>query len=717
MPTLPTRRRLPPSPRSHSAWLQRSGLLSLALLTASAAGPQSPASAPASVPSGADAPAKPPQVTVVLRPAASPRQVREAEDAYLDGAKDVEHKDLAAAEKSFARAIRLNPANRDYALALAVTREHRLTELVQSAAKARLLGDTARADALLVQARALDPDNAVVAQHFNLLVHTQPEPTHSSNNLASLGGAIQFAPTPGLRDLHLRGAPQDILRSIYSDFGIKVAFDPSVTAATPIKLDLDRVTFADATRIVAQLTHTFAVPVQPTSALIAADTEDNRDRLLPQLEETVFIPGTPADEMAELANLARTIFDLKSVTASSSTDTIVLRGDQQSLNVLNATYADMLGGGSDVLLDIDLYEIDKTNTRNIGVQLPASAGAFSIAAEAAQLVGANQSIIDQAIAAGLIKLTGNSLTDLITEVGFLIASGTVSATQYTNLLGIFGNGLTLAGLYVSSGSTINLLLNSSDVHMLDAVQLRAGDKQAATFRAGSRYPIITSTYTSGISSSLASSVSGLNINGTNVGSLLQQYLGTSSVTVPQVQFEDLGLTLKATPKIQHDHSVLLQLDLKIESLGAGSLNAIPVLNNRQLTSTVTVPAGQTALMASEVSASETRDVQGLPGLSELPGFQGTTNSSTEKDTGELLISITPHIIRENSLQIASHPLLVPHSTGGNTGSFTEPPPEPPEPSEPAPAEPPAPPARPPLSPPAEPSTETPTASPQTPPGL
>jgi type II secretory pathway component GspD/PulD (secretin) len=407
--------------------------------------------------------------------------------------------------------------------------------------------------------------------------------------------------------------------------------------------------------------------------------------------------------MAELANLARTVFDLKSVTASSATDTIVLRGDAQSLNVLNATYADMLGGGSDVLLDVDLYEIDKTNTRNIGIQLPASAGVFSIAAEAAQLVSANQSIIDQAIAAGLIKLTGNSITDLVTEVGFLIASGAVSATQYTNLLGIFGNGLTLAGLYVSSGSTLNLLLNSNDVRMLDAVQLRSGDRQAATFRAGSRYPIITSTYTAGISSSLASAAAGLNINGTNVGSLLQQYLGTSSVTVPQVQFEDLGLTLKATPTIQHDRSVLLQLDLKIESLGAGSLNGIPVLNNRELTSTVTVPAGQTALMASEVSASETRDVQGLPGLSELPGFQGTTNSSTEKDTGELLISITPHIIRENSLQIASRPLLVPHSTGGNSESFTEPPPEP--------QEPPAPPARPPLSPPATPSTETPIGTP------
>jgi type II secretory pathway component GspD/PulD (secretin) len=636
---------------------------------------QSSASAPASVPAGAQgaAPITPGETTAALRPPVSSRQAREAEDAYLQGAKDIEHKNLAAAEKNFERAVQLDPGHPDYALALAVTREHRLTDLVQSAAKARLLGDTARADALLDQARAIDPDNAVVAQHFNALVPTQPESVLPLNNsaAASLSSGVELTPQHGTRDIHLRGTPQDVVRSLYSSFGIKVAFDPSVTISTPVRIDLDKATFADAARVSADLTHTFAVPVEPNSVLIAADTEENRDHLLPQFAQTVYMPGAPADEMTEMANLARNIFDLKSVTASSATDTIVLRGDRQSLKALDATYAGLLNGGSDVMLDINLYEVDRTNTRNIGVQLPSSAGAFSIAAEAAQLVSANQSIINQAIAAGLIKLTGNSLTDLVTEVGFLVASGTISGSQFTNLLGTFGKGLAFSGFFVGSGSTLNLLLNSSDVRILDAVQLRSGDKQDATFRAGTRYPIITSTYSTGLSSSLASSVAGLNINGANVGSLLSQFLGTSSVTVPQIQFEDLGLTLKATPHILHDHSVLLKLDMKIESLGAGSLNGIPVLTNRQLTSTVTVPAGETALMASEVSTSETRDVQGVPGLSELPGFQDTTNSSVEKDAGELLIVITPHIVRENDLHFASRALSVPRLTG-NATSFEPP---------------------------------------------
>jgi Flp pilus assembly secretin CpaC len=218
--------------------------------------------------------------------------------------------------------------------------------------------------------------------------------------------------------------------------------------------------------------------------------------------------------------------------------------------------------------------------------------------------------------------------------------------------------------------------------MLDALQVRAGANQDTTFRAGTRYPIVTSTYTYGVQGSVGSAVAGLNINGSSVGSLLQQFLGTNSqATVPQIQYEDLGLTIKATPVVLRTGTVQLKLDLKLESLGAGTVNNIPVLNNRQLTSIATIPVGQTALLASEVSSSEMKSVQGLPGLSELPGFQSTTNENKTVSTGELLITITPHIVRERGLRIASGPLLMPYNPNPSTSNFVpEPPPPPPQPA-------------------------------------
>ncbi len=671
-----------PSRRSYCrgpALLPLCGALALLVACAGVAGAQSASDTPASVPAGADQPAPPkPQIAnVPPEPAIPAKQVREADDAYLQGAKEVDRQDLEAAEKSFVRATQLNPNNRDYALALIVTREHRLTELVQQAAKQRELGNNQRAEELLEQARKLDPDNAVIAQHFGTSAVPMGSALPTGNPIAnSLGGPVRLEPKPGKQDVHLRGGASEILRQLYAQFGITASFDSSVSSVFLVRLDLEAVTFDQAARIASQMTKTFAIPVQAHTALIAEDTEDNRKRLKPQIEETLYMPGLQETQMTEMANLARAVFDLTSVTASPATDTIVLRGDPDNLKILNATYNTLLSGSSDVMLDIKVYEVDRTNTRNIGFQLPSSIGIFSIAQEAQQLVTANQSVINQAIASGIIKPTGNQLTDLLTEAAFLIGSGVASAAQFGNLIGFVGGGLTLSGVYISSGATLNLLLNSSDIRMLDALEVRAGTNQDATFRAGTRYPIITSTYTYGVQGSVASSIAGLNINGTSVGSLLQQFLGNNQVSVPQIQYEDLGLTVKATPVVLRAGAVQLKLDLKLESLGAGTINNIPVLNSRQLTSIATVPIGQTALLASEVSSTEMRAVQGLPGLSELPGFQSTTNTNKTVSTGELLITITPHLVRDGGLRIASRPLLLPYNPNPSTQTFIPPPPLP-----------------------------------------
>lgn len=650
------------------------------LLVGASALAQSSANSPVSVPAGREPAASPQPQATAAAPDIPPKQVREAEDAYLQGAKAVERKDLEGAQKSFARAVQLNPKNRDYTLALIVTREHRLSELVQQAARQRLLGHNERAEQLLAEARTIDPNNAIISQHFETPAVSAFSALPTSEAASdSLGGPIQLQPKPGTQDVHLRGGATELLRALYAQFGISASLDSSVRSGPRVKLDLEGVTFEQAARIASQMTHTFAIPVQAHTAMIADDTEDNRRRMKPLVEETVYMPGLQESQMSEMATLARTLFDLPLVTASPTTDTIVLRGDPENLKLLNATYNGLLNGSSDVMLDIKLYEIDRTRTRNLGFQLPSSIGVFSIAQEAQQLVSANQSTIDQAIASGVIKLTGNTVNDLLTETAFLIGAGLVNVPQYTNLIGTVGKGLSLSGVYLGSQTTINLLLNSSDIRSLDAVQLRSGSNQEANFRAGTRYPIITSTYTYGVQNSVASAVAGLNINGTSVSSLLQQYLGNSQATVPQIQFEDLGLTLKATPSILRAGTVQLKLDMKVESLGAGSLNGIPVLNSRQLTSIVTIPAGQTALLASEVSSSETRAVQGLPGLSELPGFQGTTNENKETSTGELLITITPHVVRENGLRIASRPLLMPYNPNPSAPAFVPQPPPPPPP--------------------------------------
>src|SRR5215469_18578438 len=90
------------------------------------------------------------------------RQAQAAEEAYLAGARYLQHSDLAGAEIQFSNATKLNPANIDYAQALAVTHQRHIADLVQQAGKARLLGQTEKANTLLAEARLLDPNDPTI---------------------------------------------------------------------------------------------------------------------------------------------------------------------------------------------------------------------------------------------------------------------------------------------------------------------------------------------------------------------------------------------------------------------------------------------------------------------------------------------------------------------------------------------------------------------------
>jgi general secretion pathway protein D len=597
----------------------------------------------------------------------SRHQLQEADDAYLNGARLLDHHDLAAAETQFAKAKELNPGNPDYARALIVAREDRVAELVQKAGKARLLGQSAAADTLLAQARAIDPDNAMVLQHFdpqpptasfnptlsgngastgNLDAPSSPDAI-SKNNL-SFAGVITLLPTKAPKSFHVHTDVRQVISQITASYGIRAVFDPSVIAQN-MRFDLDDTTYAQVMPIVLQMGQLFAVPLDPHSIFIAKDTPDNRQRLERQIEETIYLPALPPDQMNELLNVARNIFDLTKVTVQNGAGALVVRAPESVLSALNLTLADLLDGGSQVVIDLKLYSIDKTRTRNIGASLPQQFGIYNVESAASSLVNANQTLVNQAIAQGLIPAGSSNITIALA----LIASGLVQSALLSSTVGFFGGGLTATGLTTNVNPTINLALNSSDTRALDDIQLRIGDHQSATFRVGSRYPVTTSTF-SFQSSAATSALQGVTVNGVPAANLLNQILGNaSSTTIPQIQYEDLGITLKASPIVQKTNNVTIHIDLKIEALTGSTLNSIPLLTSRQFISDLTIADGQTALLISSLSKSESGAVSGYPGLAELPGFQSTlSDNTTEQDTSDLVLLITPHIVRRRSSVIA-----------------------------------------------------------------
>jgi type II secretory pathway component GspD/PulD (secretin) len=289
--------------------------------------------------------------------------------------------------------------------------------------------------------------------------------------------------------------------------------------------------------------------------------------------------------------------------------------------------------------------------------LPQQATIFNIPSELNGVISQNSSLVQQIISSGLA-----SPGDLGAIALALLASGQLSGSSILSQpFAYFGGGLTLTGLTASSING-NLALNSSDSRVLDHVTMRLLDQQESTIKAGERYPIITSSYSNmgasnlniaGLSSAgLSSTLAGLGISASELESGLNQ-------TIPQVQYQDLGLTLKIKPYIQKDQDITLNLDLKIDSLQGTSLNDIPVLSNQEYSTIATLKPGASALVVSSLSKQQSRAVDGVPGLSELPGFQSTTNQQTQNDFSDLVILITPHIIRLAHKQEAGKMFIMP----------------------------------------------------------
>ncbi|GGA62843.1 hypothetical protein GCM10011507_13060 [Edaphobacter acidisoli] len=633
--------KLPAQPRT-SAFRRSTAALALAGFTA-----VSLAQAPAA--KGSDKPSKP--ISEIL----TTSQRTEADNAYLTGARLFERKDFAGAETQFQKAAKLNPSDHNYALAANMAHTERVTDLLQQAGKARLAGQQKKADSLLAEARQLDPENDIVPERSadSALAHVfRPEAEPWLRQAPELAGPIVLAPNASSQSFHIHTNEQQLIRQVFQTYGIRPVFDESVSQQS-LRFDIDDVHYTQASSILLSMAHLFSVPLDATSVLIAKDTPDNRQRFERQLQETIYVPAATSEEIDSLGNVIRQVFGVKQLTVAKESGDLVLRAPADTLKAVNLTLHDLLDNTDEVMIELRLYTVDTTRQRQIGGQTPQQIGVYSVASEAQQIVSQNQTLVNQAIAQGLVPANASNVTIALA----LIASGLVQSTLVSNTIGLFGGGLTASGVTENQGAAFHLALNSSDTRGLDDMQVRVSNRQTATFRIGTRYPITTATYTNGISGISSSALAGVNVNGVPASQLLSQ-LGTQA-TIPEIQYEDLGLTLKAVPSVQKSGNITMQIDLKIESLAGTSSNNIPILNNHSFISDVTVPDGETAVLASSVTRSESAAIDGLPGLGELPGFQTLTSDKTaEKDTSELLLLITPHVVRKRHDLIASPPVVV-----------------------------------------------------------
>jgi type II secretory pathway component GspD/PulD (secretin) len=556
----------------------------------------------------------------------SKKEMKEAREAFSRGLK-LQKTYPDQAYEQFQHANDLVPRNSEYLTAREVSRQQLVYNHIERGNSELQSGKQIEALADFRSALNLDPSNQFAQERMRDAVGDVAPAPSGPPVVVEQSQEIQLAPGHNLASFHFRGDSKELISTIAHSYGLSVQIEDSVLSRR-VSFDIDNVDFFKALEVVGAVTKTFWSPLTDKQILVAADTPENRRQFERMAMRTFYIPGidTPA-EFTEIVNLLRTLLEIRSVTPNPASGTIVVRAPQATLDAATQLLQSLDASRPEVMLDIHVYQVSHTFARNIGVHIPNDFNLFNIPAAAlAALGGQNiQDLINQLISSGGINQANN------TAISALLAQlqGQQSSI-FSQPLATFGGGKTLTGISLDQLSA-QLSLNEGWVKTLDQATLRASQGNDATFRMGSRYPILNASFAPVFNSAAISQV-------------LQN--NSFQAAFPSFNYEDLGLTVKAKPSITSDNNVSMQLEINLRALAGQSINGVPVIGNREYKGSISLENGEPAVVAGQISRSETRDLSGIPGLSEIPLLNKITSTNTKQtEYDELLVVITPHITR------------------------------------------------------------------------
>ena len=238
--------------------------------------------------------------------------------------------------------------------------------------------------------------------------------------------------------------------------------------------------------------------------------------------------------------------------------------------------------------------------------------------------------------------------------------------SFTAAVPVTDGTITAGALDIISGSdlllglptaTLNIKREDLDADILSNPRIRVKNNSKAKIHVGDRVPIITTTVNQGVSTE-------------------------------NIQYEDVGLQLTVEPIIRHDDEIDLKLSLEVSSLGTKTVtnngSVIYEIGTRKAQTFLRLHDGETQVIGGLISDEERSTIAKVPFFGEIPivgRIFANSDSSTVKT--EILLSITPHIIRRleipdsSTTSFMSGPKDDPSSISSGTAGFS--PRRPPEP--------------------------------------
>ena len=167
-----------------------------------------------------------------------------------------------------------------------------------------------------------------------------------------------------------------------------------------------------------------------------------------------------------------------------------------------------------------------------------------------------------------------------------------------------------------------LLKTDVNTRTLANPQLRTSDGTTAQARFGDQVPVPTTTF--------APIATG----------------GTPQQPITAYTYQNIGVNIDITPRTHHDDDVTLVLKVAVTSVSGSGFGGLPTFGNREISTVIRLRDGETNMLAGLIRDDERRSLDGIPGLSDIPGV-GRLFAHTQRTTNQtdIVLTLTPHIIR------------------------------------------------------------------------
>jgi general secretion pathway protein D len=173
--------------------------------------------------------------------------------------------------------------------------------------------------------------------------------------------------------------------------------------------------------------------------------------------------------------------------------------------------------------------------------------------------------------------------------------------------------------------TATFMASRTNAKVLQNPSLRASDGKVAKLRIGTQQPVAQGSF--------------------------QPTFGGTVGGSPVVQFTtiDVGVDLDFTPRVLMNRDVAMNVVVKVKTINGFEIlsgNRYPILSNRSVEHDIRLKEGESSVIGGIITDSDSVGTNGIPGVERIPLLKYLFATETkERQEGELIIVITPHIVR------------------------------------------------------------------------